>query len=216
MKLNKIFAIVLIFTVIVNIQSQISFTENLKLKTYPDDMDLRSENVYLNENPNYLYQKPTKKIYFVPGGKIGMFFLQGDFNGNQLIALEAFGRYVGQGFWAEISLPFRFKTSPAFTDIGIDINVMYPFLGSSNKSELDPFIGGGLGLHFIGRDKDDPGKTTIAARGGLGLNLIAGSIFFRNYDFNIVLELKYFNYLREFDDKRYQGIGLNIGVVFPR
>jgi len=216
MKLNKIFAIVLIFTVIVNIQSQISFTENLKLKTYPDDMDLRSENVYLNENPNYLYQKPTKKIYFVPGGKIGMFFLQGDFNGNQLIALEAFGRYVGQGFWAEISLPFRFKTSPAFTDIGIDINVMYPFLGSSNKSELDPFIGGGLGLHFIGRDKDDPGKTTIAARGGLGLNLIAGSIFFRNYDFNIILELKYFNYLREFDDKRYQGIGLNIGVVFPR
>ena len=161
-------------------------------------------------------QKPTKKIYFVPGGKIGMFFLQGDYNGNQLIALEAFGKYVGDGFWAEISIPFRFKTSPAFTDIGLDINVMYPFLGSSNKSEVDPFVGGGLGLHFIGRDRDDPNKTSVAARGGLGLNLIAGAVFFRNYDFNIMIELKYFNYLREFDDLRYQGIGLNVGVTFPR
>ncbi len=162
------------------------------------------------------FQKPTKNIYFVPGGKIGMFFLQGDFNGNQLIALEAFGKYVGDGFFAEISLPFRFKTSPAFTDLGLDINVFYPFLGSSNKSEIDPFVGGGLGLHFIGRDKDDPGKTTISARGGLGLNLIGGCVFFRNYNFNVILELKYFNYLREFDEKRYQGIGLNIGATFPK
>lgn len=161
-------------------------------------------------------QKPTKKIYFVPGGKIGMFFLQGDFSGNQLIALEAFGKYVGDGFWAEISIPFRFKTSPAFTDIGLDVNVMYPFMGSSNKSEVDPFVGGGLGLHFIGRDRNDSGKTSVAARGGMGLNLIAGAVFFRNYDFNIVIELKYFNYLREFDDLRYQGIGLNVGVTFPR
>ncbi|KXK53783.1 MAG: hypothetical protein UZ05_CHB002001024 [Chlorobi bacterium OLB5] len=174
-----------------------------------------------SENKQYsnsvkLYQKPTKKIYFVPGGKIGMFFLQGDYTGHQLIAIEAFGKYVGDGFWAEISIPFRFKTSPAFTDIGVDVNVMYPFLGSKNKSEVDPFVGGGLGLHFIGRDRDDPEKTSVAARGGLGLNLIAGAVFFRNYDFNIVVELKYFNYLREFDDLRYQGIGLNIGATFPR
>lgn len=179
----------------------------LKLKETEKKQYSKSEN---------LFQKPTKKIYFVPGGKIGMFFLQGDFTGHQLIALEAFGKYVGDGFWAEISIPFRFKTSPAFTDIGLDVNVMYPFLGSKNKSEVDPFIGGGLGLHFIGRDRDDPEKTSVAARGGLGLNLIAGAVFFRNYDFNIVLELKYFNYLREFDDLRYQGIGLNVGATFPR
>jgi len=40
-------------------------------------------------------------------------------------------------------------------------------------------------------------------------------VFFRNYDFNIIVEIKYFNYLREFDDLRYQGIGLNIGATFP-
>ena len=163
-----------------------------------------------------LMQKPTKKIYFTYGGKIGMFFLQGDYNGNQLIALEGFGKYVGDGFFAEISIPFRFKTSPAFTDIGIDLNIFYPFLGPTNKSEIDPFVGGGLGLHFIGKDKDDPNKTTIAARGGLGLNLIIGTVFFKNYDFNVMVELKYFNYLREFDDKRYQGIGLNIGATLPK
>lgn len=196
--------------------SQLSIGE-LKLKSSDNTgLNLSSIETKSEVSTAKLFQKPTKKIYFVPGGKIGMFFLQGDFNGNQLIALEAFGKYVGDGFWAEISIPFRFKTSPAFTDIGLDVNVMYPFLGTSNKSEVDPFVGGGLGLHFIGRDRDDSGKTSVAARGGLGLNLIAGAVFFRNYDFNIMIELKYFNYLREFDDLRYQGIGLNVGVTFPR
>jgi hypothetical protein len=167
-------------------------------------------------NSPKLLQKPTKKIYFTYGGKIGMFFLQGDYSGNQMVALEGFGKYVGDGFFAEISIPFRFKTSPAFTDIGLDINVMYPFLGKANKSELDPFVGGGLGLHFIGKDKEDTSGTSIAARGGLGLNIIVGLVFLKNYDFNVIVELKYFNYLREFDDKRYQGIGLNIGATLPK
>lgn len=217
MKITKITkALVLIILLTGVTFSQLSVGE-LKLKSADNSgLNLGTTNLKSTENSEKLLQKPTKKIYFVPGGKIGMFFLQGDFNGNQLIALEAFGKYVGDGFWAEISIPFRFKTSPAFTDIGLDINVMYPFLGSSNKSEVDPFVGGGLGLHFIGRDRNDSGKTSVAARGGLGLNLIAGAVFFRNYDFNIVIELKYFNYLREFDDLRYQGIGLNVGVTFPR
>jgi hypothetical protein len=201
--------------------SQLIDTE-LKLKSAAGDdfnsgsFKLKSSNSKKNSLKSKLFQKPTKKIYFVPGGKIGMFFLQGDYHGNQLIALELFGKYVGDGFWAEISLPFRFKTSPAMTDIGLDINVMYPFLGAKNKSEVDPFVGGGLGLHFIGRDRDDPNRTSVAARGGLGLNLIAGAVFFKNYDFNIMVELKYFNYLREFDDLRYHGVGLNIGVTWPR
>ncbi|MCC6866705.1 MAG: outer membrane beta-barrel protein [Ignavibacteria bacterium] len=195
--------------------SQLS-TGELKLKSAENTgFSLSSHSSKNNEVKLKLSQKPTKKIYFVPGGKIGMFFLQGDYRGNQLISLEAFGKYVGDGFWAEISIPFRFKTSPAFTDIGVDVNVMYPFLGAKNKSEVDPFVGGGLGLHFIGKDRDDPHKSSVAARGGLGLNLIVGAVFFRNYDFNIVTELKYFNYLREFDDLRYQGIGLNVGVTFP-
>jgi hypothetical protein len=163
-----------------------------------------------------LMQKPTKKIYFTYGGKIGMFFLQGDYGGNQMIALEGFGKYVGEGFWAEISVPFRFKTSPAFTDIGLDLNVMYPFLGKKNKSEIDPYVGAGLGLHFIGMDREDSNHTSIAARGGMGLNIIVGTVFFKNYDFNVMVELKYFNYLREFDDKHYHGIGLNIGATLPQ
>jgi hypothetical protein len=133
-----------------------------------------------------------------------------------MIALEAFGHYKAEKFFAEISVPFRFKTSPAFSDIGLDINVLFPFMGAGNKSEIDPYVGGGLGLHFIGRDKDDPNKTTIAARGGMGLNLIVGTILFKNYDFNVIAEIKYFNYLREFDNERYQGIGLNIGATFPK
>ena len=168
-----------------------------------------------SNKPELLLQKPTKKAYYTPGGKIGMFFLQGDYSGNQMIAIELFGHYRAETFFAEIGLPFRFKTSPAFTDIGLDINVFYPFLGAKNKSEFDPFIGGGLGLHFIGKNKEnDSGKT--AARGGLGLNIVVGTIVFKNYDFNVVAELKYFTYLREFDDKHYQGIGLNVGATLPK
>jgi hypothetical protein len=160
-------------------------------------------------------QKPTKKIYFTAGGKIGMFFLQGDFAGNQMISFEPYGKYVGENFFAEISLPIRFKTSPAFTDIGLDINVLYPFLGSSNKTEFDPYVGGGMGLHFIGKDDSGPNQPKVTARGGLGLNVIGGVVFFKNYDFNVIVELKYFIYLREFGDKTYSGIGLNIGATLP-
>ena len=217
MKITKIatlLTLVLIFTGVTF--SQLSIGE-LKLKSAGNTgLSLSTIEPKSSNNNIDLTQKPTKKIYFVLGGKIGMFFLQGDFKSNQLIALELFGRYIGEGFWAEISLPFRFKTSPAMTDFGLDVNILYPFLGSSNKSEVDPFVGGGLGLHFIGMDKEDTEGSTITARGGLGLNLIAGAVFFKNYDFNILLELKYFNYLREFDDRRYQGIGLNVGVTFPK
>jgi hypothetical protein len=182
--------------------------------------DLQMKKVTLKDkettdNSLSLLQKPTKKIYFTYGGKIGMFFLQGDYVGNQMISLEVFAKFVGDNFFAEISLPLRFKTSPAFTDIGIDLNVLYPFLGKTNKSEVDPFVGGGLGLHFIGKERDTGGGS-IAARGGLGLNIIAGSVFFKNYDFNVMVELKYFYYLREFDNRTYQGIGLNVGATLPR
>ena len=221
MKTNKIKILGLIafscLTLFNGINSYSQVIGDLTLKSASDENNNR---LSLTEKKSCdrlsIMQKPTKKIYFVPGGKIGMFFLQGDFGGNQLIAIEAFGKYVGENFFAEISLPFRFKTSPAMTDIGLDLNVFYPFLQKS-KSEIDPYIGGGLGLHFIGADiNDDPNNSRhIAARGGLGLNLIAGVIFFKNYDFNVMVELKYFNYLREFDNRRYQGIGLNIGATFP-
>jgi hypothetical protein len=217
MKLTKLFStLVLIATVLLITASSYSqlFQPELKLKpSAQNGPSLSSENSGPASGEMKLLQKPKKKIYFVPGGKIGMFFLQGDFKGHQMISLEVFGKYVAEGFWAEISIPFRFKTSPAFTDIGVDVNVMWPFLGAKNKSEVDPFVGGGLGLHFIGMDKEEGG--TVAARGGLGLNLIGGAVFFKNYDFNVLLELKYFYYLREFDEKTYQGIGLNVGVTFP-
>ena len=212
-KILKLFSVILIIALVSSTDSQI-FDTKLELNPVNDNgFGLNPGNGSLKK---IHMQKPSKKIYFVPGGKIGMFFLQGDYNGNQMIALEAFGKYVGDGFFAEISVPFRFKTSPAFTDIGLDVNVMYPFLGKKNKSEVEPFIGGGLGLHFIGRDRDDSTRTSVAARGGMGLNIIAGAVFFKNYDFNVILEIKYFNYLREFDDLHYQGIGLNIGATFPR
>src|SRR5437870_11722467 len=102
------------------------------------------EPLKLSEKKSSLKQKPNKKIYFVPGGKIGMFFLQGDYSGHQMIALEAFGHYKAEKFFAEISVPFRFKTSPAFSDIGLDINVLFPFMGADNKSEIDPYVVGGL------------------------------------------------------------------------
>ncbi len=162
-----------------------------------------------------LMQRPTKKIYFTAGGKIGMFFLQGPYAGNQMISFEPYGKYVGENFFAEISLPIRFKTSPAFTDVGLDINVLYPFLGPKNKTEFDPYVGGGLGLHFIGRDDSGPHRPKVTARGGLGLNIIGGVVFFKHYDFNVILELKYFVYLREFDNQIYHGIGLNIGATLP-
>ncbi len=162
-----------------------------------------------------LMQRPTKKIYYTGGLKIGEFFVQGGYVGHQMLAIEPYGKYVGENFFAELSVPIRFKTSPAFTDVGLDINVLYPFLGNRNKSEFDPYVGGGMGLHVVAKDDEGDGSPHITARGGLGLNLIAGVEFFKQYDFNVLFELKYFILLREFGDKSYNGIGLNIGVTLP-
>jgi hypothetical protein len=208
----------LVFILMLNLL-MISFlfiSNDISAQNLVKDYHYRDRNSNLKEKEFSLIQKPTKKVYFVPGGKIGMFFLQGYYDNNQMISLEAFGHYKTDAFFAEIGIPFRFKTSPWFGDLGLDINVFYPFLGKDNKSELDPYIGGGLGLHFIGKDKDEPDKTTVAMRGGLGLNLVIGTIIFRNYDFNVVAELKYFIYLREFDNEKYHGIALNIGATFPK
>ena len=206
---KKIFLVALLLTMFIFLSHTVVFAQDLEMKK----VTLKDKET--SDNELSLMQKPTKKIYFTYGGKIGMFFLQGDYVGNQLISFEIFGKYVADNFFAEISVPLRFKTSPAFTDIGIDLNVLYPFLGPSNKTEIDPYVGGGLGLHFIGKERDT-GGTSIAARGGLGLNIIAGTVFFKNYDFNVMVELKYFYYLREFDNRTYQGIGLNVGATLPK
>lgn len=192
----------------------------LVLEIYAMSQELNTPKLSLsgkNENNTELSltQRPYKHIYYTGGVKLGMFFVQGNYRGNQMIAIEPYGKYVGEDFFAELSLPIRFKTSPAFTDIGLDINVLYPFLGRKNKSEFDPYVGGGMGLHFIGKDDGGPDSVSITARGGLGVNVILGVEFFKNYDFNVIAELKYFYYLREFGDKTYNGIGLNIGVTLP-
>jgi hypothetical protein len=211
------FMILIMAIAVSNLYSQTDLTqiENQGLRINDIKLNKLSFSQKSNNSDAVLLQQPKKKVYFTPGGKIGMFFLQGDYSGNQMIAIEGFGKYSAQQFFAEISVPFRFKTSPAFTDIGIDINVGWPFLGEMNKTEVDPYIGGGLGLHFIGMDKPEGSGSKIAARGGMGLNLIAGVVFLKDYDFNVILEVKYFNYLREFDNRTYQGIGLNIGATFP-
>ena len=179
------------------------------------DTDIKLNNKEVINNDYLLMQRPTKRIYYSGGAQRGMFFLQGAYAGNQMISIEPYGKYVGDNFFAELALPIRFKTSPAFSDIGLDINVFYPFLGKKNKSELDPYIGGGMGLHFIGKDDGEHDQLHVTARGGLGLNIIGGVVFFKNYDFNVTAELKYFIYLREFGDRYYHGVGLNIGATLP-
>ena len=205
--INNYFIIGILFIFILQIQE-------IKAQ-YIISPDISLSNKEINMDELSLLQRPTKRIYYTGGAQMGMFLLQGAYAGNQMISIEPYGKYVGENFFATLALPIRFKTSPVFSDIGLDINVLYPFLGKNNKSELDPYIGGGMGLHFIGRNDSQPDQTHITARGGLGLNIIGGVVFFKNYDFNVTAELKYFIYLREFGDRYYHGIGLNIGATLP-
>src|SRR4030065_1303916 len=99
-KLTALTLFAAIFTVNAHIHAQDNF--NLNKLT----LNNKNDNSF-SLSSSKLMQKPTKKIYFTYGGKIGMFFLQGDYNGHQLIALEGFGKYVGDAFSAEITRPFR-------------------------------------------------------------------------------------------------------------
>ncbi len=93
--------------------------------------------------------------------------------------------------------------------IGADLNLRYLF----NRGDVSPFVGGGLGLHYV---KSDEGAGTRANRrnSGPALNAQGGLMLFRTYDVNVMLRGQY---QVVFNSDIDHGPAIDVGVSFrPR
>jgi hypothetical protein len=88
--------------------------------------------------------------------------------------------------------------------VGVDVDIDYLF----GKSDFTPFLGGGLGLHYVVADEgshEDANKMNS----GPTLNFQGGLICFRTYDINLVIKGGYHIVLNSDKDN---GFGLELGV----
>ncbi|HID32046.1 MAG TPA: hypothetical protein EYP24_01550 [bacterium (Candidatus Stahlbacteria)] len=135
-------------------------------------------------------ERRRRASYYTLGIKIGSGFpLFGTYNNeSSLIRGSLLGWYETPHLIGEISagilfpmgnLTKGFEEDAGVFEIPIDLAILYlPGLG-----DITPYLGGGLGVHFI--------STPNEAAAGLGLNGGLGMVFFRTYDFHFFLDLRY-------------------------
>jgi hypothetical protein len=88
--------------------------------------------------------------------------------------------------------------------IGADLNLRYHF----NRTDVSPFVGGGVGLHYVsggGRFDEEERKS------GPALNGQAGLMLFRTYDVNVMLRGQY---QVIFNTDMDHGVAVDVGVSF--
>lgn len=90
--------------------------------------------------------------------------------------------------------------------IGADVNLRYML----NRSDFTPFVGGGLGLHYVrgdeGVDGDDNKRNS-----GPAVNVQGGMMLFRTYDVNVMLRGQY---QVIFNTDVDHGPAIDVGVSF--
>lgn len=91
---------------------------------------------------------------------------------------------------------------------GADASLRYIF----SRGDFSPFVGGGLGLHYVhGDDYDNESMDPRNRNSGPALNAQAGMMLFRTYDVNVMLRGQY---QVIFNTDVDQGIAADVGVSF--
>lgn len=147
-----------------------------------------------------------KKAYITSGASFGFGFPLGDSYSkvNNLKILTWVMRYEAGKFVIDNSIGISWGTadfedtiytfqvySKTVSIIPWDIGMRYIF---NRESDFTPFVGGGLGFHFIGSTKLEdigPGEEVIKSDQALALHLAGGLYAFQSYDFRLTIEGKY-------------------------
>jgi hypothetical protein len=88
----------------------------------------------------------------------------------------------------------------------VDINLLYLF----NRSDISPFAGGGLGLHFVFPDDIDSDSKRNSGPTG---NVQAGMMFFRTYDIHVLARAQYHMVANTDLDN---GLSVDVGVTYQK
>jgi hypothetical protein len=167
-------------------------------------------------------QEPRRrKNFFTVGGTIGYLFPTGDSWGDadKLLCLNWVTWYETPTFFVESQVGWRGQVNEE--DGSIDIPIDFSFFYIPGKSDFTPYLGGGLGIHWVSARRGDVGLTDdpddLITKDGLALNVGGGLIGFRTYDFRVVVDLRYSVVFAELGDQdTHSGISLTFGVTSPR
>ncbi|MCD6024927.1 MAG: hypothetical protein K0Q91_1843 [Fibrobacteria bacterium] len=93
------------------------------------------------------------------------------------------------------------------TSIGADASLRYLF----GRGDYTPFVGGGLGLHYVRGDANNDIAEGGKRNSGPTLNAQGGMFLFRTYDVNVMLRGQYQVILNSDVD---HGVAVDVGVSF--
>ena len=93
------------------------------------------------------------------------------------------------------------------SSFGADANLRYMF----GRGDFTPFVGGGLGLHYVQGDEESGTGSENKRNSGPALNAQAGMLMFRTYDVNVMLRGEY---QVIFNDDVDHGVAVDVGVTF--
>ncbi len=142
-----------------------------------------------------------KKSYITSGASFGFGFPLGDSYANidNIKTLSWVMRYEAGPYIIDNSVGISWGSSKPDTSWGFqydkqtvsiipwDIGLRYVF---SREGDFTPFIGGGLGFHFVA-SQDLEGEAFIDSDQAIALHFAGGIYGFQSYDFRMTLEGKY-------------------------
>jgi len=100
-------------------------------------------------------------------------------------------------------------------DVGLKLAGRYGFSATvfSNylltKSDICPYVGGGIGIHFVGHNNTRKGFN----EDGFELTASTGLRFFRTYNFEVIANMDYIITLNDYDD---QALVFTIGIAMQK
>jgi len=172
-------------------------------------------------------EQRRKKSYITSGASFGFGFPLGDsYAGvNSLYTLAWVVRYEAGNFVLDNSIGYTWGSGePDSTDWGFqfdkvsvgilpwDMGLRYIF---SRGSDFTPFVGGGIGLHFVG-SQDLEGGARIDNGTAMAIHLAGGVYGFQSYDFRFTLEAKYTmlftDVFGEISGSTSHQLGISIGI----
>jgi hypothetical protein len=167
-----------------------------------------------------------KKAYITSGASFGFGFPIGDSYSNvdNLKTVAWVMRYEAGNYVLENSVGITWGDAEPDTSYGVlvstktitvvpwDIGLRYVF---NRESDFTPFIGGGIGLHFIA-SQDLEGEVFVQGDQAMALHLAGGLYAFQSYDFRLTIEGKYTMVFTDaFHDSgdSSQQFGISIGIT---
>ncbi len=146
----------------------------------------------------------TRQALLYGGVDFGYLYPQSGFDGDmsRSFSLDFISTYENHGHLIYGLLGIR---------KGFIMNLGYTYMLAGGK-DFSPYLGGGVGFHWIGHNSwDDTKQEEITGRGdGFEIMAKTGMMLFRTYNFRVLINLDLAYTMNDFDD---QSIVLTIGLL---